>query len=151
MKVLTKFLILILIPLTNHFAMVKPIDLNFSPVDQISKSKFFHQQNIDKAKLLLKSHKMDQSFSLALTEVLNRNVRSNTRFDLIQAKYKDSKVLKQKSLHNYSKLLDQQSQLFYKLTKFAHYNQLDLFNTSARKMLILLEDLKKSESSLQLN
>lgn len=151
MKSLAKIAIILAFVTSNHFAMVKPIDLNFSPMDQISKNKFFHEQNLSKAKLLLKSQKMDRSFSLALTEVLNRNVRPSDRFNFIQAKYKDSETENHKNLHQYSMLLSQQSQLFYKLTKSAHFNQLDLFNDSARKMLKLLEEIKITEKNLKLN
>ncbi|PCJ20572.1 MAG: hypothetical protein COB02_03365 [Candidatus Cloacimonadota bacterium] len=149
MKILNLYLTLIVL-ITIPSAMVKSIDLNFSPLDQISKNKYLHKQNIEKANLLLNSSKMDISFSLALKEILHKKVRPSNRFNMIQIKYKELEAPMQKELNKYSFLLNQQSSLFYDLTKSAHFNQLNKFNQSARKMLNLFKVLDQIEDRLKL-
>ncbi|MCJ8345060.1 hypothetical protein MJH12_05935 [bacterium] len=98
MKNIFKLYLTMTLCMAPIFAMSKSIDLTFSPLDQISKNRYLHQQNIQKAKLLLKSTKMDQSFSLALTEVLDRKVRPSKNFTMIQIKFREAEAFQQKKL-----------------------------------------------------
>jgi hypothetical protein len=144
-----------LINLSILSALTTKPELDISVQEEISGLKHQFHEKLRKARLLLRSDKMDHAFSIALNEVLQERLSKPRVFEsIIKAvgpKASLSRLVPetpQSQLYRYSKKLKEQADLFYILTQAAHHDEIEEFNMVCRKMIRELEALDNIENSL---
>ncbi len=144
-----------LINLSILSALTTKPELDISVQEEIAGLKHQFHDKIKKARLLLRSDKMDHAFSIALNEVLKERLSKPNIFESILKAMgpkanlgRLSPEAPQSQLYSYSKKLKEQADLFYILTQAAHHDEIEEFNMVCRKMIRELEALDSIENAL---
>jgi len=131
-------------------------ELDLTLQDEISGYKYQFKEKIRKARLLLRSDKMDRAFSLVLKEVLKERIRKDETFDtVLQALGMSRENIRiepeseEDHLFRYSRALKEQADLFYVLVKTAHHDQVTEFNKVCQQMLSHLNVMDQMEKELK--
>ncbi len=130
------------------FALSKAPDLDLQDVDTLAQDKIVYESNLSRARELLNSSKMDVAYQGALQEVLKSKLDLPETFQKLNLTLKSEAIKPElaKAVLQYSNLLKTQSQDFYELTKAAHFQKIEDFNTVCQKMIeqnLLAETWKK--------
>ena len=139
-----KWISIILFTFLTTLLVARPTgpELDLTLQDEIASYKYQFKEKIRKARLLLRSEKMDRAFSLVLKEVLKERIREDGTFDsVLQSLGRSRENIRvepesdEDRLFQYSRALKEQADLFYVLVKTAHHDQVREFNQVCQQML----------------
>lgn len=154
---MTKWTGIFLFTILTTLLMARPTrpELDLTLQDEIAGYKYQFKEKIRKARLLLRSEKMDRAFSLVLNEVLRERIREDRTFDaVLQSLGRSRENIRvepesdEDRLFQYSRALKEQADLFYVLVKTAHHDQVREFNQVCQQMLTHLNLMDQMEKEL---
>jgi|GEM_PF-1877915 hypothetical protein len=155
MKTWLGLVILLFVPSTLMARPTRP-ELDLTLQDEISAYKYQFKEKIRRARLLLRSDKMDRAYSVVLGEVLKERIREDGNFDTVlkalgrsREKVRVEPESTEDHLFRYSRALKEQADLFYILVKTAHHDQPMQFNKICEKMLSHLSRMDLMEKDLR--
>ena len=140
--------VFLLVQITSY-ALTSGVEIELSLEEKLAASRVEQRDHVTKAKHLLDSNRMDPIFSKALKIVLESNIRTVSKFNLLQAIEKSElDETERKLLNEYLVEVSAQARNFYELTKTAHRSDIEGFNQICSVMIPQMQTLSELEIKL---
>lgn len=140
--------VFLLIQITSH-ALTSGVEIELSLEEKLAASRVEQRDHVTKAKHLLDSNRMDPIFSKALKIVLESNIRTVSKFNLLQTIDKSElEETERRLLNEYLVEVSAQARNFYELTKTAHRSDIEGFNQICSVMIPQMQTLSELEIKL---
>jgi hypothetical protein len=117
-----------------------------------------YRENLQKSQQLLRSEKMDPAFSSALLEVMQSSIQKDNNLEHLNKvaeelengmNFRLSRSELENLIADYFKNIRLQSELFYELTKSAHFDQIEKFNLICARIMEMLQTTSELEENLK--